>query len=148
MKIKVLGSFGSEGQGQRPSAFLVDDKVLVDAGTVGGGLTPAEQIEVEYALVSHAHFDHIAGLAFLTDTLAMISPEPRAAARGTAHALARTSGHLTPEMLKREIDKAPPDIPVWMYHVKPQLYQETAEELAKVDSTRIHILEQGKTYTL
>src|SRR5437773_10973969 len=80
MKIKVLGSFGSEGQGQRPSAFLVDDKVLVDAGTVGGALTPAEQIEVEYALVSHAHFDHIAGLAFLTDTLAMIAPERREAA--------------------------------------------------------------------
>src|SRR5207249_10968499 len=80
MKIKVLGSFGSEGQGQRPSAFLVDDKVLVDAGTVGGALTPAEQIEVEYALVSHAHFDHIAGLAFLTDTLAMIAPERRVAA--------------------------------------------------------------------
>jgi cAMP phosphodiesterase len=63
-------------------------------------------------------------------------------------ALARASGHLTPEMLKREIDKAPPDIPVWIYHVKPQLYEETAEEVAKVDSTRIHILEQGKTYTL
>ena len=41
-----------------------------------------------------------------------------------------------------------PDVPVWVYHVKPQLYQETAEELAKIDSTRIHILEQGKTYTL
>src|SRR5712691_4614370 len=80
MKIKVLGSFGSEGQGQRPSAFLVDDKVLVDAGTVGGALSPAEQIEVEYALVSHAHFDHIAGLAFLTDTLAMIAPERRVTA--------------------------------------------------------------------
>ncbi len=200
MKIKVLGSFGSEGPGQRPSAFLVDDKVLVDAGTVGGALSPAEQIEVEYALVSHAHFDHIAGLAFLTDTLAMIAPERRVTACSIApvldslrthvfndvvwpmfsgdtgptkqiwklaremrgikavivetsfpnrmDALARTSGHLTPEMLKRELDKAPPDIPVWIYHVKPQLYQETAEELAKVDSTRIHIVEQGKTYTL
>src|SRR5438094_8701661 len=82
MKIKVVGSFGSEGQGQRPSAFLVDDKVLVDAGTVGGALTLAEQIEVEYALVSHAHFDHIAGLAFLTDTLAMIAPERQVTACG------------------------------------------------------------------
>src|SRR5207247_1495876 len=89
MKIKVLGSFGSEGQGQRPSAFLVDDKVLVDAGTVGGALTPAEQIEVEYALVSHAHFDHIAGLAFLTDTLAMIAPERRVSACGVGALVGR-----------------------------------------------------------
>src|SRR5438876_10625336 len=77
MKIKVLGSYGSEGPGQRPSALLVDDRVLVDAATVGGALSPAEQIEVEYALVSHAHFDHIAGLCFLTDRLPMMAPNRR-----------------------------------------------------------------------
>ena len=52
--------------GQRPSAFLVDDRVLVDAGTVGAALTVAEQVEIQHALISHAHLDHIAGLAFLT----------------------------------------------------------------------------------
>ena len=62
--------------------------------------------------------------------------------------LARASGHLTPDMLKREMDKMPADIPIWIYHIKPQLFQETAEELAKIDPTRIHILEQGKTYTI
>jgi cAMP phosphodiesterase len=254
MKIKVLGVYGSEGQGQRPSAFLVDNRVLVDAGTVGGGLSVAEQLEIEYALISHAHLDHIAGLAFLTDTLAMVAPDRRVTAcslpavveslrtnafndtiwpnfatiptaanpvlafrslveegearvgelwvtpvpvahtipttgyvihdgatgfvysgdtgptrrlwevaralRGlkamiveTAfpnrlHALAKASGHLTPEMLRREIDKMPPDVPVWIFHIKPQLYQETAEELAKIDPSRIHILEQGKAYSL
>jgi len=49
--------------GQRPSAFLVDDRVLVDAGTVGGALSVAEQIEIQFALISHAHLDHTAGLA-------------------------------------------------------------------------------------
>jgi ribonuclease BN (tRNA processing enzyme) len=62
--------------------------------------------------------------------------------------LAKASGHLTPEMLRQEIDKMPQDIPIWVYHIKPQLYQETAEELANIDPTRIHILEQGKTYTI
>jgi hypothetical protein len=62
--------------------------------------------------------------------------------------LAKASGHLTPEMLREEIGKMPPELPIWVYHIKPQLYQETAEELAKIDPTRIHILEQGKTYTL
>ena len=74
MKIKVLGSYGSEGPGQRPSALLVDDRVLVDAGTVGGALSVAEQVEIEHALISHAHFDHTVGLCFLTDTLAMLAP--------------------------------------------------------------------------
>ena len=62
--------------------------------------------------------------------------------------LAKASGHLTPEMLGQEIAKMPPELPIWVYHIKPQLYQETAEELAKIDPSRIHILEQGKTYTI
>jgi len=254
MRVKVLGAYGSEGQGQRLSAFLVDDRILVDAGAVGGALTVEGQLQIEHALLSHAHLDHVVGLAFLTDTLAMAPtrhsitatsiapvietlrthafndalwpdftaiPSPQEAflrlrtlaedsearvgelwvtpvrvdhtvpatgfiihngetgfvytgdtgpterlwkaareMRGlkaliveTAFPnrmapLARTSGHLTPEMLQREIDKMPPDVPVWIFHIKPQLYEETAEELAKIDPTHIHILEQGKTYTL
>jgi len=64
------------------------------------------------------------------------------------HALARVSGHLTPDMLRREIDKMPRDIPIWIFHIKPQLFEETAEELARIDPARIHTLEQGKTYSL
>jgi cAMP phosphodiesterase len=250
----VLGDYGSEGLGQRPSAFLVDDRVLVDAGTVGGALTTTEQVGIEHAVISHAHLDHTVGLAFLADTLAMIAPERRVTVCGIApvvdalhthafndelwpdfttipsgadpvlafrrlqeetearvgdlwvtpvsvrhtvpstgfvvhdgetgfvytgdtgpterlwrvaremrglkalivetafpnrlDALARVSGHLTPEMLGREIEKMPADVPIWIFHVKPQLFQETAEELAKIDPARIHTLEQGKTYSL
>ena len=61
--------------------------------------------------------------------------------------LARASGHLTPAKLQEEMGKMPSDLPIWIFHVKPQLYQETAAELAQIDPTRIHILEQGKTYT-
>ena len=67
-------------------------------------------------------------------------PQPALAARqglGAPH----------PEMLQQEIDKMPADLPIWIYHIKPQLYQETAEELANIDPSRIHMLEQGKTYT-
>jgi len=232
----------------------VDDRILVDAGTVGGALSPAEQIEIEHALITHAHLDHTVGLAFLTDTLAMVAPDRRVTVTSIApvieslrthafndalwpnfttipsgsnpvlgfrslaeeaearvgelwvtpvlvehtvpttgfvihdgetgfvysgdtgpterlwhiaremrglkalivetafpnrlDALARVSGHLTPEMLRREIDKMPADIPIWIYHIKPQLFEETAEELANIDPTRIHTLEQGKTYSL
>src|SRR5215470_435241 len=76
MKIRVLGAFGSEGLGQRPSAFLVDESLLIDAGTVTGALTVAEQLEIHHALVSHTHLDHIVGLAFLTETLALSSGVP------------------------------------------------------------------------
>ena len=254
MKLRVLGAFGSEGLGQRPSAFLVNDRVLVDAGTVGGALTTPEQLAIEHALLSHAHLDHLVGLAFLADTLASSTEIPSITVTGIApviHAvrdgifnntvwpnfaripsqetavvryrtlvedaehrvgdlwvtpvpvshsvpaagfivhdgargfvysgdtgptealwramrgltglravilecafpnrladLAAPSKHLTPALIQREMDKLPPDIPVWIFHIKPPFYEETAEELARLDDGRITILEQDKTYLI
>jgi ribonuclease BN (tRNA processing enzyme) len=77
MKIRVLGAYGAEGLAQRPSAFLVNDTILIDGGTVGGALASEEQVRIEHALISHSHLDHIAGLAFLTETLALCeAPKP------------------------------------------------------------------------
>src|SRR5437660_107692 len=68
MKIRVLGAYGAEGLGQRPTSFLVNDRILIDAGTVGGALTLPEQSQIEHALITHSHLDHVAGLAFLAAT--------------------------------------------------------------------------------
>src|SRR5438445_7141096 len=69
MKIRVLGAFGAEGLGHRPSAFLVNDRTLIDAGTVSSTLTVPEQLSIEHALISHSHLDHVAGLVYLSETL-------------------------------------------------------------------------------
>ena len=61
--------------------------------------------------------------------------------------LAHASGHLAPAKLRQEIEEDAGRSPDLDLHMKPQLYQETAEELAQIDPERIHILEQGKTYT-
>src|ERR1043165_1503213 len=76
MKVRVLGAFGSEALGRRPSAFLINDKVLIDAGTVTGALTVPEQLEIEHAVISHSPLDHIAGLGYLTETLACMEDRP------------------------------------------------------------------------
>src|SRR4051812_40699737 len=70
MNIRVLGAFGSEGPGQRPSSFLVNDRTLVDAGSVAGGLALAEQLAIDHALLTHAHLDHVVGAAFLAEMFA------------------------------------------------------------------------------
>src|SRR5438270_2708984 len=70
MNIRVLGAFGGEGPGQRPSAFLVNDRTLVDAGSVSGGLPVPEQLAVEQVLLTHAHLDHVVGAAYLAETFA------------------------------------------------------------------------------
>jgi ribonuclease BN (tRNA processing enzyme) len=252
MKIRVLGAYGAEGLAQRPSAFLVDERVLIDGGTVGGALASLEQLAIEHALVSHSHLDHVVGLAYLTETLALCeSPTPvtiaslapvvttlrtsifndtvwpdftrlpspqapvlrfqplledtdqrvgglwvrpvsvnhtvpasgfvvhdgvsglvysgdtgptdalwKAAAEVTGvraillecafpnrlAGLAEVARHMTPELIRRELDKMPADVPVLIFHVKPQLHDEVGEELAVIGAGRVTMVEQDKTY--
>jgi cAMP phosphodiesterase len=254
MKIRVLGAFGAEGIGQRPTAFLINDRILLDGGTVGAALTVPEQITIEHALVSHAHLDHVEGLAYLTETLAfaespvsltITSMAPVVDALRTSvfnnvvwpdfasipsvdrpvvkyrslveeaeqrvgdlwvtpvavnhtvpatgyvihdgttgfifsgdtgptqaiwkegrslrglravmlecaypdrmSELASIAKHMTPALVQRELDKIPADVPVWIYHVKPQFADEIGEQLSKVGGERVTIMEQDKTYTL
>ncbi|HEU5321329.1 MAG TPA: 3',5'-cyclic-nucleotide phosphodiesterase, partial [Methylomirabilota bacterium] len=61
--------------------------------------------------------------------------------------LARVAGHLTPRLVEREMDKLPADLPVWIFHVKPQFTEEIAAELARL-APRVSLLEQDKTYQL
>ena len=72
MNIRVLGAFGSEGPGQRASAFLVNERTLVDAGSVGSGLPLPEQLAIDNVLLTHAHLDHLVGAAYLIETLATL----------------------------------------------------------------------------
>lgn len=252
MNIRVLGAFGSEGPGQRPSAFLVNERTLVDAGSVSGALSLPEQLAIQHVLLTHAHLDHLVGAAYLVETFATCDerqtvtiaalgpvieavsggifnnvvwpdfsrippecpavryqslPPEREAAFGALRvipipvdhtvpaagfivhdgvsgfvysgdtgptealwkaaravkgiravliecafpnrlaALADVARHMTPERIRRERDKMPADLPVLVYHIKPQFAQETAEELAKIDGD-VTVVEQDKTYTI
>jgi ribonuclease BN (tRNA processing enzyme) len=254
MNFRVLGGYGSVGVHQRPSAFLVNNRVLIDAGTVPGALTAPEQFAIEHAVISHSHLDHTVGLAFLAETLACVeaprpvnvtslepvvdtlrtsvfnnvvwpdfaalpphapvltyqsmaeSREQRVgdvwvtpisvnhtvptagfivrddhtglvysgdtgptsalwqAARGLRglaavilecsfpnrlEKLAEVAKHMTPQRIQRELDKLPPDVPVWIFHIKAPFYEETTEELSRIEGAgRLVLLEQDKTYTL
>jgi cAMP phosphodiesterase len=59
--------------------------------------------------------------------------------------LATVSGHFTPALLEREMEKMP-DAPLWVYHIKPAHFEETAEELGRLGS-RVHVLEQDQTHS-
>lgn len=252
MRLHVLGCHGGEVRDARLPSFLVNDRLLVEAGSVTTALSLKEQGRVQQILLSHAHLDHVVDLAFLSDNLAIEGhpttliaaslapviqdlrihcfngrlwpdftrlPEPAAPIlrfqglpeeevvefeglrvtavpvdhtvpaagfivhdgtdgfvfsgdTGPTHRLwaaarkvpglraviveaafpdrlrdlARISGHLTPRLLQREREKMP-DAPLWIYHIKPGLYDETVEELSRLDG-EIHILQHDRTYTL
>lgn len=69
MKIKVLGSAGSEVPGHNCPAFLVDGKILLDAGTIAPSLNIREEHSLGWIFLTHAHLDHIKGIPFLLDNL-------------------------------------------------------------------------------
>lgn len=69
MRIRILGCSGGIGAGSRTSAMLVDDDVLIDAGTGIGDLALEEFDSIRHVFLTHAHLDHIAGLPMLVDRI-------------------------------------------------------------------------------
>jgi len=69
MEIRVLGSSGSEGPGRNPTAFLIDDFLLLDAGTVSLSLDLESQTKITHIFLTHAHLDHIKAIPFLVDNI-------------------------------------------------------------------------------
>ncbi len=69
MVVKVLGASGSEGPGNNPPAFLIDDFLLMDAGTVSLSLDRDAQCKITHIFLTHAHLDHIKGIPFLVDNI-------------------------------------------------------------------------------
>ncbi len=70
MKVTVLGCSGSIGSAQaRTTALLVDDDMLIDAGTGVGDLDQDALARIDRVFVTHAHIDHIAFLPLMMDAV-------------------------------------------------------------------------------
>ncbi|PLX78395.1 MAG: MBL fold metallo-hydrolase [Desulfuromonas sp.] len=251
MKIRILGCFGSRIPGRFTSSLLVDDKLLLDAGTISSALSQKEQLALEGIVLTHAHMDHIVDLAFLADnifgrpeSMPIWAPQPvldavqnhlfndfvwpdftKLPSKGeptikmiplddsgsgevagyrlkwarTNHPvhtvgycvqgsdgsmfysadtsttddlwqmargcedlkiafveasfpnrmenLAKISGHLTPAMLQQELLKfGDRDIPIKVFHMKPQFLEELQTELAALNDDRLQVLDGGEVF--
>lgn len=69
MDIRVLGCSGGVGVDLRTTTLLVDDDILIDAGTGVGDLSIEEMAKIRHIFVTHSHLDHIACIPLLIDTL-------------------------------------------------------------------------------
>lgn len=69
MKIKVLGASGSELPGHHLSSFILDSKIVFDAGSTTSSLTIRAQQKIEHIFITHVHFDHIRDIPFLADNI-------------------------------------------------------------------------------
>lgn len=76
MKVRVLGCSGAIGGGGDgahdpggTTALLVDDDLLIDAGTGVGVLTDEELARIDHVFLTHSHLDHIAYLPLMIDAV-------------------------------------------------------------------------------
>ncbi|KAB2920429.1 MAG: 3',5'-cyclic-nucleotide phosphodiesterase [Dechloromonas sp.] len=71
MKLRVLGcSGGIGGRHLRTTALLVDQDILIDAGTGVTDLSIAEMAAIDHVFLTHSHLDHLAALPLMIDTVA------------------------------------------------------------------------------
>ena len=89
MNFHVLGCSGAIAAGCKTTAFLVDDDVLIDAGTGVGDLALDALARIEHILISHSHLDHVLAIGLLADSVMRLR---RAQNRGPiqVHALPET----------------------------------------------------------
>ena len=69
MRIRVLGCSGGVGPDLRTTSLLLDEEILIDAGTGVGDLSLSEMSRIHRVFLTHAHLDHVCGLAFMADNL-------------------------------------------------------------------------------
>lgn len=69
MKLRVLGCSGGIGKGLRTTSLLVDDDILIDAGSGVGDLTLDEMANIRHIFLTHSHLDHVAFLPLLVDSI-------------------------------------------------------------------------------
>jgi ribonuclease BN (tRNA processing enzyme) len=69
MKVNVLGCSGGISEGLKTTSLLINDSILVDAGT-GIADLPLESLQkIRTIFVTHSHLDHICGIPLLVDTI-------------------------------------------------------------------------------
>lgn len=75
MNIRVLGCSGAIASGYKTTAFLLDDDVLIDAGTGVGDLSLEGLAAIDHILISHSHLDHVLSIALLADAAVRLRQE-------------------------------------------------------------------------
>ena len=115
MEIRVLGCSGGIGDGRHTTSLLVDDDVLIDAGSGVTQLSRAALARIDHLFITHAHLDHVLALPPMLDSVA--AERDRAL---VVHALPEVvevlAGHLFNWQLWPDFTRIPtPEAPVMRY---------------------------------
>lgn len=118
MRIRVLGCSGGIGAGARTSAMLVDDDVLIDAGTGIGDLDLKDLDSIRHVFLTHAHLDHVAGLPMLADRVFDENFDVPLTVYAREETLRAIKEHLFNDVIWPDFTRLPsPENPMLRWHV-------------------------------
>jgi len=112
MNLRVLGCAGAELPTFYPTALLVDETVLLDAGTIGAVLNLDEQLSLKAILITHAHHDHIRAIPALAENLAIEKSPDSLALVSTKEILDTIRRHVFNNVIWPDFTKLPSSNPV------------------------------------
>lgn len=107
MKIRVLGCSGAKFPDTNLTGFLIDEKILLDAGTIGAVLSETEQLKIRHILLTHAHLDHIIGIPFLLDNIVVRKKRHYLTVMGIRATLRDLNKHLLNDRLWPDFTRIP-----------------------------------------
>jgi ribonuclease BN (tRNA processing enzyme) len=117
MRLKVLGCSGGIGLDRRTTSLLVDDDVLIDAGSGVGNLSLDEMSAIRHIFLTHSHLDHFAFLPLLVDTMFPQIKSPLVV-HGRAETLKALQDHVFNWSIWPDFSKLPnAETPVMRYEV-------------------------------
>ena len=76
MQVKIIGGHGGVTKNYHATSYLIDESLLIDAGSVASGLDIQAQLKIDHILLSHAHLDHTKDLAFICDNCFGLKGKP------------------------------------------------------------------------
>ena len=107
MRVRVLGCSGAIARDCKTTSFLVDQDVLIDAGTGVGDLTREEMLRIHDVFLTHSHLDHIACLPLMVDTIAAARAGQPLRVHALPHTLAALRQHIFNDLIWPDFSRLP-----------------------------------------
>jgi len=104
VKIKVLGAHNAESKYTKLTSLLIDDVLVVDAGSLTSDLSFPNQEKIKAILLSHCHYDHIRDVPAFAFSNACRTTN----VLGTKHTLKILSSHLIDGEIYPDFSKTTP----------------------------------------
>jgi ribonuclease BN (tRNA processing enzyme) len=136
MNYRVLGCSGGVAPGFRLSSFLLDDRLLIDTGSVTVAMEVSDQAKIDHILLTHSHLDHTGGLPLLADNIFGMRATP-VQVHGIVPTLEGVRRNLLNDVLWPDFTRIPSSaFPTLLYH---EILEDAPFEVAGYTVTAIRV---------